>query len=166
MTNDIIKYEHQFEEIRSIITMHREKALRLVNEESLQMSWIVGKIVSDRLKSNEWGSKVVTQLSEYLRTKDPSLKGYSRRNIYNMVTFYEEYSADGFTNSLQRLALPNFVQTETAQMAENEIVQTTSAQLFRRKSFRNLWMSSVILFLKKGKVKNTLNKQKPICYYQ
>lgn len=129
MTNDIIKYEHQFEEIRSIITMHREKALRLVNEESLQMSWIVGKIVSDRLKSNEWGSKVVTQLSEYLRTKDPSLKGYSRRNIYNMVTFYEEYSADGFTNSLQRLALPNFVQTETAQMAENEIVQTTSAQL-------------------------------------
>jgi hypothetical protein len=56
ITNEIIKYEQQFEEIRGIITMHREKALRDVNEESLQMSWTVGRIVSERLKSNEWGS--------------------------------------------------------------------------------------------------------------
>ena len=28
----------------------------LRNEESLQMSWTVGRIVSERLKSNEWGS--------------------------------------------------------------------------------------------------------------
>lgn len=126
MANDIIKYEHQFEEIRSIITMHREKALRLVNEESLQMSWNVGKIVSNRLKNNEWGSKVVTQLSEYLRTKDPSLKGYSRRNIYNMVTFYEEYSADGFTECLQRQTLPDFVQTTSAQLPQ--ILYLTTAR--------------------------------------
>ena len=71
MANENIKYEKQFEEIQSLITMHREKALREVNEESLLMSWTVGRIVSDKLKSNEWGSKVVTQLSEYLRTKDP-----------------------------------------------------------------------------------------------
>ena len=77
MINDIVKYEQQFEEIRVIITMHRERALCSVNEESLLMSWAVGRIVSNRLKSNEWGSKVVTQLSEYLRTKDPTLKGYS-----------------------------------------------------------------------------------------
>ncbi len=56
MANEIVKYEQQFEEIRGIITMHREKALRDVNEESLQMSWTVGRIVSERLKSNEWGS--------------------------------------------------------------------------------------------------------------
>ena len=36
MTNEIMKYEQQFEEIRGIISMHREKALRDVNEESLQ----------------------------------------------------------------------------------------------------------------------------------
>ena len=56
MTNEIMKYEQQFEEIRDIITMHREQALRSVNEESLQMSWMVGRIVSERLKTNEWGS--------------------------------------------------------------------------------------------------------------
>ena len=129
MANEIIKYEQQFEEIRGIISMHREKALRDVNEESLQMSWMVGRIVSERLKSNEWGSKVVTQLSEYLRTKDPTLKGYSRRNIYNMVMFYEEYSSEAFIERLQKLSLSDFVQSETAQMNKYAIVQSETAQL-------------------------------------
>lgn len=126
MANEIVKYEQQFEEIRGIITMHRERALREVNEESLLMSWTVGRIVSDKLKSNEWGSKVVTQLSEYLRTKDPTLKGYSRRNLYNMVMFYDEYSSEVFRDYLQSLPLSEFVQSGTAQMNKNTIVQITS----------------------------------------
>ena len=129
MASEITKYEQQFEEIRGVITMHRERALREVNEESLLMSWTVGRIVSDKLKSNEWGSKVVTQLSEYLRTKDPTLKGYSRRNIYNMVMFYEEYSSEVFIERLQNLSLPDFVQSETAQMNNYAIVQVETAQL-------------------------------------
>lgn len=129
MASEITKYEQQFEEIRGVITMHRERALREVNEESLQMSWTVGRIVSNKLKSNEWGSKVVTQLSEYLRTKDPTLKGYSRRNIYNMVMFYEEYSSEVFIERLQNLSLPDFVQSETAQMNNYAIVQVGTAQL-------------------------------------
>ena len=129
MANDIIKYEQEFEEIRGIISMHRERALRDVNKEFLQMSWVVGSIVSNRLKNNEWGSKVVTQLSEYLRTKDPTLKGYSRRNIYNMVMFFEEYSSDAFAERLQSLPLADFVQAETAQMNKNAIVQVETAQL-------------------------------------
>ena len=93
------------------------------------MSWMVGRIVSERLKTNEWGSKVVTQLSEYLRTKDPTLKGYSRRNLYNMVMFYEEYSAAAFTERIQSLPLSDFVQLETAQMNKYAIVQSETAQL-------------------------------------
>ena len=133
MDSDIVRFEQQFEEIRGIIAMHREKALRSVNEESLQMSWAVGRIVSNRLKSNEWGSKVVMQLSEYLRTKDPTLRGYSRRNIYNMVMFYEEYSSESFIERLKSLTLPEFVQISSAQIdrekADNAIVQNASAQI-------------------------------------
>ena len=136
MANENIKYEKQFEEIQSLITMHREKALREVNEESLLMSWTVGRIVSDKLKSNEWGSKVVTQLSEYLRTKDPTLKGYSRRNLYNMVMFYDEYSSEVFRDYLQSLPLSDFVQSGTAQMNKNTIVQITS-KIATEKSLNN-----------------------------
>lgn len=128
MSTEIEHIERQFEEIRSIITLHRAKALQNVNEESLLMSWQIGQIVSHRLKANEWGSKVVTQLSEYLRVKDPSLKGYSRRNIYNMVMFYDAYSSTEFQSKVATLALPSFVQTTSAQM-EDAIVQTNSAQM-------------------------------------
>ena len=116
MSNEIQIIEQQFEEIRNVILLHRSRALRNVNEESLLTSWHVGQIVSHKLKNNEWGSKVVTQLSEYLRTKDPSLKGYSRRNIYNMVMFFEAYSSPEFAEQLKRLNLPQIVQTVSAQI--------------------------------------------------
>ncbi|MBR6445999.1 MAG: DUF1016 family protein [Prevotella sp.] len=129
MNEELSKYEQQFDEIRSVIVMHRESALRGVNEESLKMSWTVGRIVSHRLRVKEWGSKVVTLLSEYLRAQDPTLKGYSRRNIYNMVMFYDEYSSNTFLAQVQDLVLPEFVQISSAQMNKNTIVQTESAQL-------------------------------------
>ena len=52
----------------------RSSASRGVNTESILMSWEICAFISARLKSNEWGSKVVTELSEYLRVQDPTLK--------------------------------------------------------------------------------------------
>ena len=129
MSNTPKIIEQQFEEIRNLIILHRTRALQNVNEESLTMSWQVGQIVSYRLKTNEWGSKVVTQLSEYLRAKDPSLKGYSRRNIYNMVNFYEAYSLPEFAELVQGLNLLQIVQPEITQTGEASIVQIPSAQI-------------------------------------
>jgi len=81
--------ETHFEQVHAIIHLHRSRALKVVNNESLLICWNVGQYVSQKLRQSQWGGKVVTQLSEYLRTQDPSLKGYSRRNIYNMVSFFE-----------------------------------------------------------------------------
>lgn len=88
------------------------------------MSWEVGAYLSSRLKSNEWGSKVVTELSEYLRVQDPTLKGYSRRNLYNMVSFYEAYSTPAFLETEKKL-----VGDKIKQLQGSQFVQTTSAQL-------------------------------------
>lgn len=118
------KQEKSFEEIRSIIVTHRSSASRGVNTESILMSWEVGAYISARLKSNEWGSKVVTELSEYLRIQDPTLKGYSRRNLYNMVSFYEAYSTSAFLETEQKL-----VGDKVKQLQGSQIVQTASAQL-------------------------------------
>jgi predicted nuclease of restriction endonuclease-like (RecB) superfamily len=122
--------ETHFEQVHSIIDLHRTRALKVVNNESLLICWNVGQYVSEKLKASEWGSKVVTQLSEYLRTKDPSLKGYSRSSIYTMVSFFETYSSPQF---LQLLASFELVQTEAEQLKisdnqANEIVQTNSGQ--------------------------------------
>ena len=126
--------ENHFEQVHTIINIHRSRALQVVNNESLHICWNVGQYVSERLKSSNWGSKVVTQLAEYLRIKDPSLKGYSRRNIYNMVAFFETYSSTQFIQLLSSLKNNTaIVQDETAQLYSNanqgnEFVQTNSAQ--------------------------------------
>ncbi len=87
--NDIAKsIEQQFGEIIDIILQHKSNASKAVNEELLLTAWHVGGYVSAKLKSEEWGSKVVSQLSEYIRSQHPDIKGFGRSNIYNMVLFF------------------------------------------------------------------------------
>jgi predicted nuclease of restriction endonuclease-like (RecB) superfamily len=119
----------EFQQVHGIISLHRSRALHTVNNENLLSAWEVGAYVSARLKNSAWGSKTVTQLSEYLRTQDPTLRGYSRSNIYNMVLFYDTYSSVQFIEYQDRLKLNKFVQTETAQIEDAEIVPSKMAQL-------------------------------------
>ena len=111
--NDIETTE--FQQVQGIISLHRSKALQTVNNENLLTASEIGAFVSIRLKKSAWGSKTVKQLSEYLRTQEPTLRGYSSRNIYNMVAFYEAYSSVQFVNYQNNLKLNEFVQPMTAQ---------------------------------------------------
>lgn len=133
--NIIQSQEYQFGKVVDIILKHHSRASKAVNEEVLLTAWNVGRYVSEKLKSEEWGSKVVSQLSEFIRSRHPDLKGYSRSSIYNMVMFYDEYSSEAFRNTVQQFFSNGIVQPKTAQLTEevlvnaNEIVQTTSGQL-------------------------------------
>jgi hypothetical protein len=123
-TNNTNLATQEFQQVHGIISLHRSRALQTVNNENLLTAWEVGAFVSARLKNSAWGNKTVTQLSEYLRTQDPTLRGYSRRNIYNMVAFYEAYSSAQFIEYQDRLKLNKFVQSETAQIQETVIMQS------------------------------------------
>ena len=138
MDNKIItiSLEQQFGEVLDIILQHQSRATAAVNEELLLTAWHVGGYVSAKLKSEEWGSKVVTQLSEYIRTQRPDVKGYSRRNIYNMVTFYDAYSSEAFLATIGKNLNSEFVQPRTAQIESSNhtqemavIVQPETAQI-------------------------------------
>lgn len=118
--------EQQFGEVLNIILRHKGRATAAVNEEVLLTAWHVGGYVSAKLKSEEWGSKVVTLLSEYIRTQRPDVKGYSRRNIYNMVTFFDAYSSEAFLTTVGKYLNPEFVQPETAQIESSSHTQVTT----------------------------------------
>ena len=132
----IISMEQQFGEVIDIILQHKCRASRAVNNELLYTAWHGGGYVSAKLKSEEWGSKVVTMLSEYIRSRRPDIKGYSRRSIYNMVMFYDEYSSETFGVTVEQYLNSDFVQPRTAQIEANQptqetavIVQPRSAQI-------------------------------------
>lgn len=141
LVNNAIK--QQFNEIVSIIQQHKSRASKAVNNELLLTAWHVGGYVSAKLKNEEWGSKVVTQLSEYIRSQHPEIKGYSRRNIYNMVMFYDEYSSENFASTIEKYLNSEFVQPASAQieniklLSQKEdvvIVQPKTAQIVQPKT--------------------------------
>ncbi|MCL2246081.1 MAG: PDDEXK nuclease domain-containing protein [Lentimicrobiaceae bacterium] len=119
----------EFQQVQGIISLHRSQALQTVNNENLLAAWEVGAFVSDRLKNSVWGSKTVKQLSEYLRAQDPTLRGYSRSNIYNMVLLYDSYSSMQFVEYQDKLKLNEFVQPAVAQIENTETVQAVPAQI-------------------------------------
>lgn len=118
--------EQQFAEVVDIIVQHRSKALRVVNEELLLTAWYVGSYVSAKLKSEEWGSKIVSQLSEYIRSQRPDIKGFGRSNIYNMVLFYDEYSSDAFSATVEKYLNSEFVQPRIGQIETSHPTQQTT----------------------------------------
>lgn len=128
-SNIVISMEQQFCEVVDIILQHKSRASKVVNEELLLTAWHVGGYVSAKLKSEEWGSKVVSQLSEYIRSQRLDIKGYSRRSIYNMVMFYEEYSSETFASTVEKYLSSEFVQALTAQIKTTSITSSTGANV-------------------------------------
>ena len=77
--------EKQFEFVNSLIERHRSLAIALVNAEAIQMYWDIGQYISLQLASSRWGTNVVGDLADYLKRQNPKRRGFSKRNLYNMV---------------------------------------------------------------------------------
>lgn len=113
-----VSQEQQFNEVVLIIQQHRSKASQAINQEVLLTAWHIGGYVSAKLKSEEWGRKVVSQLSEFIRSHHPEIKGYSRSSIYNMVMLYDEYSSLSFQSTVQKYLRTEFVQPVAGQLKD------------------------------------------------
>lgn len=133
-SGDILKYKDEFDTVYSIISVHRRRVIRTVNNESMSMVWEVGGYVSNRLKTSAWGDGVVRHLSEYIRTKDPTARGWSYRTLYKMVQLYDTYSAASFSALIAETDMTKYgdiVPFETAQMEDGVIVPFEMAQIPR-----------------------------------
>ena len=79
------KVEKEFQQINSLIERHWARAIGLANAESRMTYWAIGAYVSAKLKTAEWGSKVIEELCDFLKTHNPKRRGFGKRHIYNMV---------------------------------------------------------------------------------
>ena len=126
-------FERQFAYVDSIINRHRTTAIATVNMESLLTAWEVGQYISIQLKSSHWGSKVVSELADYLKRQNPKRRGFGKRHLYNMVKFFETYNTEDFQRLGEHLKVDEIVQLPIAQIEQsdgtNEIVQLPTAQI-------------------------------------
>ena len=74
MTNILLRTEPG---LKSKIQSARIKVTLSVNAQFLELYWDLGKNISEKLKSSNWGSKVIEQVSTDLKHEFPALKGIS-----------------------------------------------------------------------------------------
>ena len=91
-----------FGEITKLIEAARQKAFQAVNTVLIDLYWHVGKIISHKVKSAEWGDGVVAQLAVHIAQTQPGLRGFTRPNLFRMRQFYEAYCDDKKVSPLVR----------------------------------------------------------------
>lgn len=102
---DLIKVENLYTEISQLIEQCKKRIQVNLNSGMVILYWQVGKKIKTETLGNqraEYGKEIISTLSDNLSNQYG--RGYSRRNLFNMVNFYERFP-------------------------EEQIVQTLSAQL-------------------------------------
>jgi len=85
----------QFDEILTQIKNAKQKAYQQINSNLVMLYWNVGKYISRKIVSEQWGKSIIEDLSKYILENNPNIKGFSARNIRTMKQFYETYSYIG-----------------------------------------------------------------------
>lgn len=81
----------QFADVLSLIKKSQANALSLVNQELIDLYWNVGRYISVKSEDAAWGDAIVEELAKYLNGADPTLRGFSDKNLWRMKRFYETY---------------------------------------------------------------------------
>jgi hypothetical protein len=57
------KLQPQFTEILDLIRTAQHYVIATTNQELIKLYWSIGKYISERLKTTEWGQKAIEQLA-------------------------------------------------------------------------------------------------------
>lgn len=95
-------FDNQFEEILGLIKSSRQRVLKSINTELIDLYWNVGRFISENCLKNSWGENTVENLSQFIIEKEPDLKGFSPQNLWRMRQFYETYCQNEILSPLVR----------------------------------------------------------------
>lgn len=79
-------------DLKQTITQSRYQAARLANRSQLLLYFKSGKMLSEKILSEKWGTNVLGQIAADLQQQIPGLKGFSSRNLQKMRQFYSSYA--------------------------------------------------------------------------
>jgi len=80
-----------FDDVLRLIDAARGRAVAAVNKELIDLYWNIGEHISRKIAAEGWGQGTVEELAEYIRRRQPNARGFSARNLWRMMQFYETY---------------------------------------------------------------------------
>ena len=85
------KQSTSFLPVVQLIQSARNKAFQKVNTVLIELYWQIGRYVSEHVAAGQWGKGIVMELAQYISRTEPSVKGFSDKNLWRMKQFYETY---------------------------------------------------------------------------
>jgi len=89
-----------FNEITKLISSSKQKAYAQVNKTLIKLYWDIGRYISTKTIKENWGKGVVQELASYIKLQDPTMKGFTSRNLWRMKQFYEVYEGNQKVSAL------------------------------------------------------------------
>ena len=145
------RYRSFIEDLKQQVRSAQVRASISVNRELVQLYYNIGRRISEHQAKDGWGSSVVERISKDLRHEFPELKGFSPRNLWDMLRFYHSYKDDKVLRQLvaeipwgHNLVLLNtvkdpaerkwyIIQTRTHGWSRNILVHQIESSLHLRK---------------------------------
>jgi hypothetical protein len=73
-----------FTSILSLIKTAKDRILKTVNTEIIDLYWQIGKEVSEKTNNGGWGKSVVEELSSHITVNFGNIRGFSPQNIWRI----------------------------------------------------------------------------------
>ena len=89
-----------FNQIIEMIEKRKNNAYRKVNEEMILLYLEVGKFLYELKENSNYGDKITTKASDFIKNNYPNIKGFTKRNIERMIQFYSTYKDDEIATPL------------------------------------------------------------------
>ena len=125
------KIQPAFSTIISLIKSAKDRIIRAVNTETIDLYWQIGKEVSERAENVGWGKSVVQELADTIASNLGDIRGFSAQNIWRMKQFYETYKDKEFLSALLRELswTNNLLIMSRAKTDEEKLLQTKLREL-------------------------------------
>jgi hypothetical protein len=100
MSTSLENTDTDFNQILLLIKKAKNRVFAKAKKELVLLYFNVGKVVSEKVNTGNWGDKTVQELADLIASKQPELTGFNRRGLYRMKQFYETYSDAQIVSSL------------------------------------------------------------------
>jgi len=89
--NSTDEYKQFMVDVKSKMSNSQLQIAVSVNSALIMFYWELGEMIYLKQKESKWGGKFIEQLAIDLKKEFPSLKGFSRTNLFYIKKFYEFY---------------------------------------------------------------------------
>lgn len=84
-------YSLALEEIKEDIQQSQLRAALSITKELTMLYWRIGRLLSEKIDQEGWGSKTMKRLEADLKKEFPNVSGFSIRNLHYMRKFAERF---------------------------------------------------------------------------